>query len=67
MMKAVLNFSSPRLRIAQHLETTGDEMLRVAREMGLEGVVAKKLDSRYKAGKRSGSWASFASTVDKSW
>jgi ATP-dependent DNA ligase len=34
-------------------------MLRVAREMGLEGVVAKKKDSRYEAGKRSGSWAKF--------
>ena len=57
VMKAVLKFSSPRLRIAEHLETTGDEMLRVAREMGLEGVVAKRKDSRYEAGKRSGSWA----------
>jgi ATP-dependent DNA ligase len=27
MMKAVLKFSSPRLRIAEHLETTSEEML----------------------------------------
>jgi DNA ligase D-like protein (predicted ligase) len=58
-IKAALKFSSPRLRIAEHLETTRDEMLRVAREMGLEGVVAKRRDSRYEAGKRSGSWAKF--------
>jgi ATP-dependent DNA ligase len=32
---------------------------RVARELGLEGVVAKRRDSHYEAGKRSGSWAKF--------
>jgi DNA ligase D-like protein (predicted ligase) len=58
-MKATLKFASPRLRTAEHLETTGEEMLRVARELGLEGVVAKRRDGRYEAGKRSGSWAKF--------
>jgi DNA ligase D-like protein (predicted ligase) len=58
-MKAFLKFGSPRLRIAEYLETSSDEMLRVAREMGLEGVVAKRKDSRYEVGKRSGSWAKF--------
>jgi len=32
-------------------------MLDSAREQGLEGVVAKRKNSRYEAGKRSGSWA----------
>jgi bifunctional non-homologous end joining protein LigD len=41
------------------LETSRDETLRVAREMGLEGVVANRRDGRYEAGKRSGSWAKF--------
>jgi DNA ligase D-like protein (predicted ligase) len=58
-MKAVLKFISPRLRIAEHLETMGEEMLRVARELGLEGIVAKRRDGRYEAGRRSGSWAKF--------
>lgn len=35
---------------------TGQDVLRVSRERGLEGVVAKRLDSRYEPGKRSGSW-----------
>ncbi len=34
-------------------------MLQSAREQGLEGVVAKRRDSRYEAGKRSGAWAKF--------
>lgn len=34
-------------------------MLRAARAQRLEGVVAKRKDSRYEAGKRSGSWAKY--------
>ena len=34
-------------------------MLRSAREQGLEGVVAKRRDSRYEAGNRSGAWAKY--------
>jgi ATP-dependent DNA ligase len=31
-------------------------MIAVAREHGLEGVVAKRLDSKYESGRRSGAW-----------
>jgi ATP-dependent DNA ligase len=34
-------------------------MLQSAQEQGLEGVVAKRRDSLYEAGKRSGAWAKF--------
>jgi bifunctional non-homologous end joining protein LigD len=34
----------------------GDKLLQAAREQGLEGVVAKRLGSRYEPGKRSGAW-----------
>ena len=34
-------------------------MLSAARGQGLEGVVAKRRDSRYEIGKRSGSWAKY--------
>ena len=34
----------------------GKEMLKASDEQGLEGVVAKRLDSRYEPGKRSGAW-----------
>jgi bifunctional non-homologous end joining protein LigD len=34
----------------------GAAFLEHARELGLEGVVAKRLDSRYEPGKRSGAW-----------
>src|SRR6266540_5457269 len=34
----------------------GAHMLRTSREHGFEGVVAKRLTSRYEAGKRTGAW-----------
>jgi bifunctional non-homologous end joining protein LigD len=34
----------------------GAELLAATREQGLEGIVAKRLDSRYEPGRRSGAW-----------
>jgi bifunctional non-homologous end joining protein LigD len=34
----------------------GDAALDTSRELGLEGIVAKRLDSRYESGRRSSSW-----------
>jgi len=34
----------------------GARMLEISREQGMEGVVAKRLNSRYEAGKRTGAW-----------
>ena len=58
-MKAVLKFKSPRIRIADYFEASLEDMLTAARAQGLEGVVAKRKDSRYEAGKRSGAWAKY--------
>ena len=43
------------LRYADHVEDRGEDLFREVRARGLEGVVAKKADSRYRAG-RSGAW-----------
>jgi DNA ligase D-like protein (predicted ligase) len=59
VMNSVLRLNSPRIRIAQYFETSAEEMIRAARQQGLEGVVAKRKDSCYEAGKRSGSWAKY--------
>ena len=59
LLKSVLKFQSPRIRIAEYFETTAQAMLESTAEEGLEGVVAKRKDSRYEAGKRSGSWAKY--------
>jgi bifunctional non-homologous end joining protein LigD len=59
IMSSVLKFRSPRIRLAQHFETSADEMVRAARQQQLEGVIAKRKDSRYESGKRSGSWTKY--------
>jgi bifunctional non-homologous end joining protein LigD len=45
--------------MAQHFETSAQEMVRAVCQQRLEGVIAKRKDSRYEAGKRSGSWAKY--------
>jgi DNA ligase D-like protein (predicted ligase) len=59
ILKTKLKFGSPLIRIAPYFETSAATMLQSAREQRLEGVVAKRRDSRYEAGKRSGAWAKF--------
>jgi len=39
-----------------YFEASSDDLLRAAREQGLEGIVGKQLDSHYEPGKRSGAW-----------
>ena len=59
IMNSVLKCTSPRIRMTQHFETSAEKMVRAARDQGLEGVVAKRKDGRYEAGRRSGSWAKY--------
>jgi len=40
-------------------EASAGDMLTAARAQGLEGIVAKRKDSRYEVGKRSGAWAKY--------
>jgi len=58
-LKSALKFHSARIRIAEYFETSADAMLQAARKQGLEGVVAKRKESRYEAGKRSGAWSKY--------
>lgn len=47
-----------RLMYAEHVEGRGEQLFDGARQLGLEGVVAKRCDSRYVAG-RSPAWLKF--------
>jgi bifunctional non-homologous end joining protein LigD len=44
------------VRYSQSFDHDVEELLARARELGLEGLVAKRRGSRYEAGKRSGAW-----------
>ena len=59
LMNTVLEFSSPRVRLAQHFVVSAHEMMQAARGQGLEGVVAKRKDSLYAPGQRTGAWLKY--------
>src|SRR5215469_13270195 len=56
LMKSALRMRSPLIRIAEQFEVTASDMLSAVRQQQLEGVIAKRKDSLYEAGKRSGAW-----------
>ncbi len=47
--------ASTLIRYVEHFETAGDAVLQSACRMNLEGIISKRLDSRYRAG-RVGEW-----------
>jgi bifunctional non-homologous end joining protein LigD len=51
-----LGLEGPRWRTPSHRLGGGEELLEAARRQGLEGIVAKRCDSPYRPGKRSGEW-----------
>jgi bifunctional non-homologous end joining protein LigD len=51
-----LELSGPSWQTPSYHVGDGKAMLDGSREQGLEGVIAKRLDSRYEPGRRSGAW-----------
>ncbi len=47
---------NPPIKLLEYFETSAGEMLDVVRQHGLEGVVAKRIDSPYEPGRRTGAW-----------
>jgi bifunctional non-homologous end joining protein LigD len=54
-LAALLDRRSSAIRLSETFED-GSALLQAAKEQGLEGVVAKRADSRYHEGKRTGDW-----------
>ena len=59
IMRSVLKFTSPRIRISDYVEASATDMLRAVRQQGLEGIIGKRKDSFYESGKRSGAWIKY--------
>ena len=55
LLKSV-KLHSPRVRISEQFHISAHDMLAAVREEQLEGVIGKRSDSLYEAGKRSGAW-----------
>ena len=47
------------MALSESLNASPDELVRVAKEFGFEGIVAKRKDSVYESGKRTGAWVKY--------
>ena len=47
------------VRLSENFDVEPDELLRGVKELGFEGIVAKRKDSPYEPGKRSGAWVKY--------
>jgi DNA ligase D-like protein (predicted ligase) len=59
LMRSLLKFRSPRIRISDSVEASAADMLGAVRQQGLEGIIGKRKDSFYEPGKRSGAWIKY--------
>jgi bifunctional non-homologous end joining protein LigD len=56
LLKRVGKRTSTHLRVTESIEGDGAKMLEKAAKQGWEGIIAKRMDSRYEPGKRTRSW-----------
>ncbi|HEX5034278.1 MAG TPA: non-homologous end-joining DNA ligase, partial [bacterium] len=56
LLEALLERSEDPLRFSANLEGKPETLLKKIRSLGLEGLVAKRADSVYESGRRSGAW-----------
>nr|WP_245607257.1 non-homologous end-joining DNA ligase [Pseudonocardia spinosispora] len=58
LLRDAVDFTDP-LRYSAHRNTDGEKYLRDACEAGWEGLIAKRADAPYRAGRRSDTWLKF--------
>jgi DNA ligase D-like protein (predicted ligase) len=56
---AELKSNTPLIGLSDTLDTTPAELIPLVKEFGFEGVIAKRKDSCYEIGKRSGAWLKY--------
>jgi bifunctional non-homologous end joining protein LigD len=47
------------IRLSQTLNASANQLIEAVKKQGLEGIIAKRIDSVYEPGQRSGSWVKF--------
>ena len=45
--------------LSENIEAAPKDLIRVVKEFGFEGIVAKRKDSVYESGKRTGAWVKY--------
>jgi DNA ligase D-like protein (predicted ligase) len=58
-----LKFQSSRIRFLDYFETSAADMVVAVKQQRLEGVIAKRRDSLYQPGRRTGSWVKYRISV----
>jgi ATP-dependent DNA ligase len=53
------DIKSAPIGLSENIEAAPTDMIRIAKEFGFEGIVAKRKDSLYEPGKRSGVWVKY--------
>jgi bifunctional non-homologous end joining protein LigD len=56
LLAKLLKKAPENVKFSEELQGTREELLQVARQFQLEGLVAKRRDSLYESGRRSGAW-----------
>jgi DNA ligase D-like protein (predicted ligase) len=59
LLKSLVKIRDKRIRISDYVEAGAVDLLGAAREQQLEGIVGKRCDSLYEAGKRTGAWIKY--------
>jgi bifunctional non-homologous end joining protein LigD len=65
LLAEVLEKAPENIRLSKELQGSKEDLLRVAQEFGLEGLVAKRLNSLYESGRRTGAWVKVKSTREQ--
>ena len=59
LLDEVFQNASEPLRLSAALNAAANDLITAVKSQGLEGIVAKRVDSRYESGDRSGAWVKF--------
>lgn len=63
--EALFKHAPPRLRFSPSLKAQPGKLLTEMQQRGFEGIIAKRKDSRYEAGQRSGAWLKYKWTQEQ--
>jgi len=65
LLAKLLKNAPENIKFSEELTGTKEELLRVAKQFQLEGLIAKRPDSLYEPGRRSGSWVKVKLTQEQ--
>lgn len=65
MLETLLANVSPAIRFSPSIKADSARLMREMKARGLEGLIAKRRDSKYESGRRSGAWVKFKWTNEQ--